>query len=68
MKIHSAFKDTTIAVAVLDVLIQHTLYTLFQAMMFMSNESNDKLVEKIANHRDTMKKARLPDIKEKPCT
>ena len=61
MEMHKAgFKETDfIANKLLDVLIQHTVYTLYQVMMFMSDKAQDKLVAQITEQKAKIQAVRI---------
>ncbi len=62
MEMHQPGEKYTgfIANKLLDVLIEHTVYTLYQVMMFMSDKAQDKLVAQI-----TEQKAKIQDVRIK---
>ena len=55
---HGKYKGF-IANAILDVLIQHTLLTLYQAMVFMSDKAMDKLVAGIVDQKAKIQSVRI---------
>lgn len=63
MEVHSSHKPSKDFVAhkLLDVLLEHTKYTLFQVMLFMSDEAQNKLVDEIATTKNRIQAARIKD-------
>ena len=66
METHSTYKDNEdyIAHKILDVLIEHTMTTIFQIFMFMSDKSMDSLCDRIVEQKDKIQSVRVKDIKE----
>ena len=67
MEMHSGYKNGEDRVAHLlyDCLISHIKMTLWQAMMFMSDDAQNKIVDEISEYRDKIQKARMKDETEK---
>ena len=63
MKMHSGYKgcEDHVAHRIMDVLMQHTITTIEQAMMFMSDESQNALLGRLFSHKEMLQKARQPD-------
>ncbi len=61
MEMHAAGEKESgfIANKVLDVLIQHTVYSLYQAMMFMSDKAQDELVAQITEQKAKIQAVRI---------
>ena len=63
MDMHSGYKknEDWIAHKLLDTLMHHTVLTLYNAMMFMSDDAQNKLVKQISDQKDIIQGARLKD-------
>ncbi len=63
MEMHSSYKSSEDHVAHLlyDCLISHIKMTLWQAMMFMSDDAQNKFVDEISEQRDKIQGARMKD-------
>ncbi|KKM05807.1 hypothetical protein LCGC14_1750310 [marine sediment metagenome] len=48
-----------VANKLLDVLIQHTICTLYQVMMFMSDAAQDTLVDEITKQKNKIQEVRI---------
>ena len=55
-----------VANKILDVLIQHTIYTLYQVMMFMSDAAQDTLVDEITKQKNKIQEVRIKSNDSKP--
>ena len=51
--------DDFVAHKLLDVILQHTTYTLYNAMTFMSDKAQDKLVSDIVEQKAKIQSARI---------
>ena len=63
MEMHSGYNECQdhVAHAIMNVLMQHTINTIKQAMMFMSDESQDALLGELFSHKEMVQKARVKD-------
>ena len=63
MKMHSAHKNNEdwVAHKLLDTLMEHTVITLYNAMLFMSDDAQNKLVKQISDQKDKIQGVRLKD-------
>lgn len=66
MELHSSHEPSKdwVAHKLLDVLLEHAKYTLYQTMLFMSDKAQNKLVDEIAKNRDKIQSVRLKDGNE----
>ncbi len=55
-----------VANKLLDVLIQHTICTLYQVMMFMSDAAQDTLVDEITKQKNKIQEVRIKSNDSKP--
>lgn len=55
-----------IANLLLDTLVQHTLCTIKQVMMFANNETQDKMVDTITDFRDGIREATIKEPEDDP--
>ena len=67
MDMHSVHKknEDWIAHRLLDTLIEHTVIALYNAMMFMSEDAQNKLVKRISAQKDKIQSVRLKDKDKK---
>ena len=67
MDMHGQFPEKSrdkVAHILLDTLLLHTQVTIYNAMLFMSDEAQDKLVEEISNKRDEIQSVRIKSNKD----
>jgi hypothetical protein len=63
MEMHSGYNgcEDFVAHKIMDVLLQQTVSTLEQSMMFMSDKAQDALLGRLFTHKEMLQKARQPD-------